>query len=404
MPPCDVVAIASRKPSTASRVPLSEAITWIAFGVALDAERPERAIRWERLADGELQAAQRQMEIATDALLKAGADGLVPVYGRHMEDHGEKGKRTEKIDQLTLEDYRKALIISHDSLYYGEGLFVWHRAPNHSHVRGSERRDHYTNVTVERDALLKHCGSRLDSMAALLMPIPAALPEVGAIMGLEEAVCLLAYGHPSHDIGVWMDHEGNMLFLDPSGEPIPNVIEGERPAHLVAFIEANRRLWKALQNGTLRGLIAPADGPVLSVPRPYWNAINPECLEYVYHGMSNSDAGRGCPVLVSRLGFDECRNAKVSPPQAGRNVPANRSLNHDEIIAQAASMIAARPGISKGSAAASIVADLPRNPKTGKLRDTRHIERMIAHLWEGGTFTTPPAGRIPPVQGQPNPS
>jgi len=74
---------------------------------------------------------------------------------------------------------------------------------------------------------------------------------------------------------------------------------------------------------------------------------------------------------------------------AGGNVPANRKLNHDDIIGQAASMRAAQPGISKGSAAASIVADLPRNPKTGKPRDTRHIERMIAHLWEGGLSQSP---------------
>lgn len=83
------------------------------------------------------------------------------------------------------------------------------------------------------------------------------------------------------------------------------------------------------------------------------------------------------------------RTANASPPQSGGNVPANRKLNHDKIIGQAASMIAAQPGISKGSAAASIVAELPRNPKTGKPRDTRHIERMIAHLWEGGLSQSP---------------
>lgn len=63
------------------------------------------------------------------------------------------------------------------------------------------------------------------------------------------------------------------------------------------------------------------------------------------------------------------------------NVAANRSLNHEQIIGQAASMLAAQPSISKGSAAASIVADLPNNPTTGRPRDTRHVERMIAHLW-----------------------
>lgn len=156
MPPCDVMAVASRKPSDASRVPLSEAITWIAFGVALDAERLERAIRWESLADGDLQAAQRQMEAATALLLKAGADGSVPLFGRHIEAHSEKGKRTEKIDPLTLGDYGKALIVSHDSLYYGDGLFVWYRAPNDRHVRGSERGDHYVNVTVDRAKLLQY--------------------------------------------------------------------------------------------------------------------------------------------------------------------------------------------------------------------------------------------------------
>lgn len=307
MPPCDVVAIASRKPSDASRVPLSEAITWIAFGVALDAERLERAVCWESLVDGDLQAAQQQMEAATALLLKAGADGLVALYGRHMEARSEKGKLTEKIDPLTLEDYRKALIISHDSLYYGEGLFVWHRAPNESIVRGSERGDHYANVTVERNALLKHFGERLDSMAAMLIPIPATLPEVGAVMGLEEAICLLAFGRPSHDIELWMDRAGNMMFLDPSGAPMTNAIEGETPPHTVAFIKANRRLWKALQDGTLRGLVAPTEGPVLSVPRIYWNPINPECLEYVYHGTYNAVAGRGCPVLLPRQAFEVWR-------------------------------------------------------------------------------------------------
>jgi hypothetical protein len=74
----------------------------------------------------------------------------------------------------------------------------------------------------------------------------------------------------------------------------------------------------------------------------------------------------------------------------GGNVPPNRKLDHADIIGRVASMIEAQPGISKGSAAASIVADLPRNPTTGKPRDTRHIERIIAHLWEGEVTESPP--------------
>lgn len=389
MPSREVFSIDSRKPSEAGRVPLSEAVTWIAFGVALNAERLERAIQWERLCGGDLRQAQRQIEAASATLLKAGEDGQVSFFGRHVESYEDKGQRTEQIDPLALIDYRQILITGHDHLYYGEGLKRWYQAKNDTQLRASERRDLFMNVTVAREALLKHFGSRTDAMAALLIPIPAALPEVGAVMGMEEAICLLAYGRPSHDIELWMDRAGNMMSLDPSGAPMPNVIEGEKPPHLVAFIEANRQLWKALQDGTLRGLVAPTDGPVLSVPRIYWNPINPECLEYVYHGTSNSDAGRGCLVLISRQAFGEWRGANAVPSKPGGNVPPNRKLNHAEIIGQAASMRAAQSGISIGSAAASIVAALPPNPKTGKQRDTRYIERMIAHLWEGGLSQSP---------------
>lgn len=68
----------------------------------------------------------------------------------------------------------------------------------------------------------------------------------------------------------------------------------------------------------------------------------------------------------------------------GGIVSPNRQLDYDKIIAQAAKMLRDQPSLSKGSAAASIVAELPPNPTTGKPRDTRHIERMIAHLWDGG--------------------
>ena len=342
IPTCEVVSIDLRKPSEDGRVPLSEAVTWIAFGVALDSERLERAIQWERLCGGDLQQAQRQIEAASANLLKAGADGQVSFFGRHVESYGDKGQRTEQIDLLALIDYRQILITGHDHLYYGEGLKRWYQAKNDTQLRTSERRDLFINVTVGREALLKHFGSRTDTMAALLMPIPAALPEVGAVMGMEEALCLLAYGSPSHDTELWMDRAGNMTFLDPSGAPLAKVNEGEKPPHLVAFIEANRRLWTALQSGALRGLVAPTDGPALSVPRIYWNPINPEHLEYVYHGMTPNDHGSGCAVLLSRLAFDKWRGAIVVSPAAeidrAPSVKAGRPPSDDEILAQADKM------------------------------------------------------------------
>lgn len=67
---------------------------------------------------------------------------------------------------------------------------------------------------------------------------------------------------------------------------------------------------------------------------------------------------------------------------SARQTPANRQLDHNAIIQEAAELLAAQPTLSKGAAAASIVAELPHNPRTGKPRDTRHIERIIAHLWD----------------------
>lgn len=77
--------------------------------------------------------------------------------------------------------------------------------------------------------------------------------------------------------------------------------------------------------------------------------------------------------------IDSAKNRKGSSGL----VAANRQLDHARIIEKAAKMLREQPTLSKGSAAASIVADLPLNPRTKKPRDTRHIERMIAHLWEG---------------------
>lgn len=62
-------------------------------------------------------------------------------------------------------------------------------------------------------------------------------------------------------------------------------------------------------------------------------------------------------------------------------IPANRQLDHSAIIKRALELLAAQPSLSKGAEAASIVAELPAHPKTGKPRDTRHIERIIGSLW-----------------------
>ena len=323
VPKCEIDVVGSRLPSESTRVPLSEAVSWIAFGLALNAGRLERAIRWQRLSEGDLQAAQRRLEGAVTTLLTAASDGLVPMYGRHVAGHGEKGARTEKIDPLMLEDYANAFIVNEDSLYYGTGLFIWYQAPNQTLVRGSDRNDHFTHVSVERQALISHCGDQTRSSAPLLVPIPAALPDLGSVMGLEEAISLLAHNHPSYDVELWMDREGNIDLRDPWGKALPDVAEGERPPFLVAFVEANRKLREALRKGILRGFVAPPGSPVLSIPRLYWNSVNPECVEYIYRGTSGSDSGRGCPILLSHQSFDGWRTETTPPPTAEARSTAN---------------------------------------------------------------------------------
>lgn len=338
----DEFAITSRRPSTSEHVPLSEAVSWIAFGIALNSDRLDQALRWRRLCGGDLDTAQHRLQDAAATLLEAGSSGRVSFFGRHIDSVDDKGKRTEKIDVLALVDYRQVLITGHDHLHYGEGLSRWYKAPNDSHLRGSDRRDLYATVKVSRSELMRCFPEKLDSMQALTVPLPALLPGIGAVLGLEEAVCWLAYDRPSHDMAVYADGDGNLVFRDPDGVEVPNVLEGEIPAHLVAFIGANKTIWAALQDGTLRGLVVPAEGAALSIPRVYWTSLNPECLEYLYHGTASSDAGRGCPVLLSRQSFDDWRAtiAVPSPVPVDRapSVKVGHPPSDGEILAKADEM------------------------------------------------------------------
>lgn len=159
-------AITQRLPSTGAHVPLSEAVTWIAFGQALDADRFLRAIHWHRLCKGDLQAAMRKVENAAAQLLKAGADQHVTFIGRHVESYSDKGTRTEVIDALALRDYQQIMIDGHDHLYFGHGLKRQYRATNDTHLQTSERRDLYMNVAVDRAALMAHFQPQASIAAA----------------------------------------------------------------------------------------------------------------------------------------------------------------------------------------------------------------------------------------------
>ena len=177
-------------------------------------------------------------------------------------------------------------------------------------------------MTVSRADLMRYFPAKVDNMKALEATLPATLPDIGPVMGLAEAIHWKAHGRPSFDTKVWQRADGALVFSDPDGNEIETNTVGQQPPHMVAFLGASRECWAALQEGLITGIIAPADSPPLHVPRLYWNNIAPEYLDLVYAGMTPSDAGRGCPILVSRAQFDDWRASRstVGKPAHRRKV------------------------------------------------------------------------------------
>ena len=378
--------VKKRLPPDAPFVTLSEALTWIAFGFALDRDSLDRAISGHAFDTTDPHAA---LSAAMAKLATRASGGQIAARGKYLESHStdESKVLTAPIDPIRFEDFSQFDIL-HDGLRYGTGL-TWGKEGIALQRVFQDRRDSFRSVKISRDDLLKLFPDQDDPAREILVPLPAALPEIGPVMQLDEALSWLAHGKPSHDMEMWQNATGDLIFRDPSGAIIALRSDTSPPPFIEAYRQASRTIHEALRDGSLPTYIAPASGIPLLLPRFYWNGVNPEGLHHVYRGKMPDDHGEGCPVLLSRLAFDKWRTTKAKSARSGGNVPANRSLDHDEIISQAASMLAAQPGISKGSAAASIVAGLPRNPTSGKPRDTRHIERMIRHLWEGGLSQSP---------------
>ncbi|WP_226017894.1 hypothetical protein [Novosphingobium sp. FKTRR1] len=150
-----VTPLTFREPSPRARVSLSEAVSWVAFGIALEPVQFEMALHWERLENGDLQAVQRKVAQAVAEIVAAGADSRIAFSGRHVASLWEKGATNDIIHPLKLEDY-KAFTIGRDDLNYGEGLHRTYRAKNDSQSHSSERRDLFTEVKVSRDNLMLH--------------------------------------------------------------------------------------------------------------------------------------------------------------------------------------------------------------------------------------------------------
>lgn len=155
-----IATIQAREPSRHPRVSLSEAISWIAFGIALDADRLERALHLGGLAGGDLQQAQRDMEQAVENLLRAGSDQRVAFFGRYLESRQSNGSVSASIDYLSLDDYRQ-FDVDRDRLHYGSGLATWYSAPHVGTLRHGDHAGLFSGVTVDREQLLEHFPAKV---------------------------------------------------------------------------------------------------------------------------------------------------------------------------------------------------------------------------------------------------
>ncbi len=178
----------------------------------------------------------------------------------------------------------------------------------------------------------------------------------------------------------WLDQpepeHGSVSFDDGSWVDNGDLEEQDR----LVYLEGVEKVRKALACGQLEAWAQTGGDELIQLPKARWsNHVVGTIVSWTefYHP-------------YDRIIVEEARVRAIwLPLDAQEGPPPNRQLNHDDIIGQATVMRSAQPRISKGSAAASIVADLPPNPRTGKPRDTRNIERIIAHLWGGGDSKNP---------------
>lgn len=331
--------VKKRLPPDTPFVTLSEALTWIGFGFALDRDSLDRAISGHAFDATDPHAA------LADALAKltARASGKqIGARGKYVESHSTDQNKvlTEPIDPVRFEDFAQFDIL-YDGLRYGTGL-AWEGRKNTLDGVLHDRRDAFRSVKVNRADLLKLFPDQDDMARAFFGPLPVSLPDIGPVMALDEAMSWLARGKPSNDIEVWQNAAGDLTFRDQSGTIIEPRADGSPPPMMETFRQACRAIHAALRDGNLPTYVAPETGTPLSVPRFYWNGVNPESLHHIYRGMTTDDHGAGCPVLLSRLAFDKWRAAIAdsSNPEIDRapSVKARRPPSDDEILTKADEM------------------------------------------------------------------
>ena len=370
--------VKKRLPPDAPFVTLSEALTWIAFGFALDRDGLDRAISGHAFDITDPQAA---LSAAMAKLAVRASGGQIAARGKYVESHltDENKVLTEPIDPVRFEDFAQFDIL-YDGLRYGTGL-TWTKGGSALERTMQDRRDAFRAVKVSRADLLDLFPNEEDMARVFLVPLPAALPEIGTVMPLEEALSWLAHGKPSHDIEIWQNAAGDLILRDPSGAVIEPRTDGSPPQFMETYRQSSCKLHGALRDGSLPAYVAPKNGSSLLVPRFYWNHVNPESLHHIYRGMTPDDHGAGCPILLSRRAFGEWRGQVAASPSAvfvrAPSVKAGRPPSDRDILARADEMKA------RGLDGRSIASQMRLEPGFENVATTA-VRELIKGRWKPG--------------------
>lgn len=277
---------------------------------------------------------------------KASAE-TIRVRGRYVTNYHDYSA-AEQADTTYLTDTQLRDFALFDSLHggleRGTGLLWEERALEHV-LEG--KGDGWRDVEVCRTDLLQAFPSKINDSDALLMPLPAVLPDIGPVIDVAEALCRLAYGTASFDTQVFQNASGELIFRAPDGSELEVREDGHLPSHVEAYQASSRRLYEALRDGSLASYAERRDGKVVIVPRVYWNGVNPRLLHQIYRGLPPGMQGAGSPLLLSRKAFEQWRGDWVEgessaqqhdQPNRAPSVKAGRPPSDDDILAKADEM------------------------------------------------------------------
>jgi len=148
--------IATREPSQLSYVPLSEALSFMAFGLALGSERLTRALDWSLLMDGDSSRALSQLTEAVAVFCDTASaePQVIRTRGKHVDGYaGEqaKGALLSNIEPVAFANYAR-FDAMHDGLAFGTGTS--YQLTPVSYLFDQSRHDGYRNVVVHREDLM----------------------------------------------------------------------------------------------------------------------------------------------------------------------------------------------------------------------------------------------------------